>query len=114
MAFPNIGYHHLDVRKRIHEKREQYPHPNTFIRAYDKALSIIVLFGPLLNVPQIIEIFLNHNAQNVSLVSWVGFSLLSIIWLSYGIIHKAKPIIFSNIIFLITNLLVVLGVVLYS
>ena len=113
MPTQNVGMHHLHKRKRVHKKLEKYPHPNKFKRFFDKLIYFVAICGPLLTVPQVLKIWINQDASSISAFSWIGYLFLSVIWFTYGVLHKEKPIIIANTLIFILNLLVVIGTVLY-
>ena len=108
------GLHHFHKRKRIHQNLEPYPHPDKWISFLDKLVYFIGIFTPIITVPQIIEIWVNHNASGVSLISWAGYFVASVFWFAYGITHKEKPIIFSSALLALANFLVVLGIIFFG
>lgn len=108
------GEHHLHKRKRIHEKHEPYPHPNKWKRFLDKFVYVVGFFGPLLTVPQIYKIWIEGNASGVSLTTWSGFLAYAIFWLIYGIVHKEKPLIFAYILWVTTQTIVVIGILIHG
>lgn len=105
--------HHYHRRKRIHVKHEPYPHPHKFKRFLDKIIYIVGVVGPILTIPQITKIWTEQDASNVSLTSWSGYLCLSFIWLTYGIAHKEKPIIFTFIANIIVQSVVVTSIIIY-
>jgi MtN3 and saliva related transmembrane protein len=113
MSIQNLGMHHLHKRKRVYKKLEKYPHPHKFKRFFDKFIYFIAIGGSLLTIPQVLKIYINHDASSISSTSWIGYLFLAIAWLIYGILHKEKPIIISNILLFILNLFVVIGTILY-
>jgi len=108
------GIHHIHKRKRIHDKKEAYPHPNKWINLLDKVLLIIAVIGPLMNLPQIAKIYLGRNAAGVSLLTFSFYAFFNTFWIAYGMVHKEKPIIIAHCLWFITNLIVVAGIILYS
>ena len=92
------GLHHFHKRKRIYEFGEQYPHPNKWKRFVDRVIYPVSIFGPIMTLPQIMQIWVNKNASGVSSVSWAAYLVTAIFWLVYGVIHKEKPIILTNVI----------------
>jgi MtN3 and saliva related transmembrane protein len=113
MPFNNSGLFHFHLRKRIHQKKEKFPSTNKLKKLFDIIISIVVIVGPLSNIPQLLEIWIQKNASGVSLLSWLGFLIVAMVWLIYGIIHKEKPIIIMNIGLILTELLIVIGILLY-
>lgn len=110
--FKNI--HHIHQRKRIHEKAEQYPHPNKWINFLDNILLAAAIIGPLMNFPQIYKIYSEQIASGLSLISWSLYAICDIPWIIYGIVHKEKPIITAYILWFLTNTTVIVGILLYS
>lgn len=71
--------------------------------------------GPLSVIPQVAEIwFVDHNAKGVSLVTWLSFTILSIIWLIYGLQRRDRPLIISNALWVVGELIVVAGAIHYD
>jgi MtN3 and saliva related transmembrane protein len=92
--------HHLRQRERPHTR-------------FDRAMFVVGALGPISTFPQIYTIFFHHNASGVSAISWIIYTLLSIVWLIYGLVHKEKVIIFSNILWILMNSLVAIGAIIY-
>lgn len=106
--------HHLSIRKRVYQKLESYPSNKTFIRLIDEGAYVFGIAGPLFSIPQLYEIWSTQNAQGVSLFSWSSFTIASFFWIIYGITHKEKPIIISQILWFVLQGLIVVGILLYS
>ena len=107
----NHGVHHISQRRRIYKNLEPLPHPVRWKRMFDGAMYFGSFIGPIIVLPQIIQVWVYHNTQGVSLASWALFGVSSILWMTYGIIHKEKVLIFANALFTIVNFLVVIGCV---
>lgn len=108
------GAYHLHRRKRVHNKLERYPHKNKWIRTLDNFLMMVALIGPVMDFPQLFKIYYLKNAAGVSLITWVLYTIICIPWLAYGLVHKEKPIILAYSLWLVSNLVVVCGILLYS
>lgn len=80
----------------------------------DKYFWLFALAGPLLTIPQVITIYTRRTAAGVSLMTWTAYAILNIAWLAYGIKHRERMIILNNILWLIVNTLVAVGVIIYS
>jgi len=106
-------FHHLHKRKRIYKKLEKYPHPSRSFRILDKIVLVIAFLFPLIELPQLLEIYIKKSAQNVSIITWSFFVLFGIPWIIYGIVHKEKPIVILYALWIIIDSLIVLGIVLY-
>lgn len=106
--------HHLHTRKRIHKKHEPYPHPNKWKRFMDKAIFAVGVFGPIMTIPQLVKIWGERNASGVSAISWGAYLITAIFWLAYGIMHREKPIIFTYSIWILLEILIITGTLLYG
>ena len=114
MTLQSQALHHQHIRKRIYKNHEEFPHPDKVKRFFDRLIYFAVFAMPIMNIPQLLEIWLNKSAKGVSLVSWIGFAFLSSIWFVYGLLHKEKPIIFMNGSLIFLQLAIVIGIVLYG
>jgi len=88
------------------------------IKKWDKYLTPIIyffgIFGQLMTVPQITKIWVYQSAAGVSLISWIAYLITAFFWLFYGIVHKSKPIIITYTIWILLQLMIVIGIVLYG
>ena len=105
--------HHFHLRKRISKNLEPFPATSSWKRLLDRAVFAAGVIGPLMTIPQILDIYTTQNATGVSITSWSAFALLDIIWLIYGFVHREIPIILTYILWFIFNSLVVLGTLMY-
>jgi uncharacterized protein with PQ loop repeat len=83
-----------------------------------KAIDVLVypvgVAGVLSAVPQIAEVWMNHNTTGISVFTWSAWAFFSFIWILYGIVHKAPAVIFLNTAWFFVNASVALGAYLYS
>jgi MtN3 and saliva related transmembrane protein len=59
-------------------------------------------------VPQVVQIWRSRSTRDVSLAMYVVFTIGVLLWLTYGILLMAWPIIIANIVTLALALSVVL------
>ena len=76
---------------------------------FDDVITAAAIIYPMTGVPQVIEVF-SGNAVGVSLLSWLGFTLFSALFLVYGIVNKLRPIIITDSLWVVVNSLVVIGI----
>lgn len=69
---------------------------------------------PLITIPQIIEIYSSKSAQDVSLITWLGYLIFGITFLVYGLAFKLKPIWVGQIIWVTMQLITVIGILIYG
>ena len=79
----------------------------------DRLMSAAAVIHPLTATPQVYTIYSTHNVSGVSLWTWLGFMTLGMIFLAYGILHKIKPFIVTQVLWFIIDLSIVLGVIIY-
>lgn len=106
--------HHLHKRKRIHEHSEQYPHPQFFKRYLDKTIYFLGIVAPLMGSLQSYKIWSEQNASGISIPVFTFLACNSVIWVTYGIVHKEKPIMIMYTLWFFVNTSIVAGAVLYG
>ena len=108
------GFHHFHKRKRIHLKHEPYPHPDPRKRFIDKAIYVVCIAGPIFTIPQVWKIWVGKNASGVAVISWISYLVMACFWLVYGIEHKEAPIIITNCIWIVLEIMVIAGTFMYG
>ena len=78
---------------------------NTKIELFALVAGII---QPLITLPQIITIYANQSAKDVSLLTWLGYLFFGITFLFYGIAFKLK------LIWVTMQAITVVGILLYG
>ncbi len=103
------GFHHLHQRKRAGTEIPERP----AVRVMDKVMYVIGALGPIMTVPQVVKIWVDHSVEGVSAISWMSYFIFSVFWIAYGILHKEKTIIFTYCLWFILNGLVAIGALIY-
>ena len=62
------------------------------------------IIGPLSALPQRISIYLNQDAGQVSLISWVLFTIYSFVGIFYSSVHNEKIILLGYSLYLVVDL----------
>lgn len=78
----------------------------------DKGIYVIAALGPLSAFDQVWQIWAIGNTNGVSLLMWLSWIPGAIFWLIYGILHKDKPIILTQSLWLVMQLAIVSGLLL--
>lgn len=63
-----------------------------------------------MTLPQIYEVWVNHQTAGVSLLTWGMYIVAAFIWLLYGLQLKDKPLVISSFLWVVTEAAVVTGV----
>ena len=82
-------------------------------RLMDKAIYVVILVSLSLTIPQITTVWIGRDVSGVSVITWTTYALTSAFWLTYGIMHKEKPIILSSIAWVVLYGLVAVGVLVF-
>ena len=106
--------HHIHKRKRVHKELEQYPHPNRLKQVMDKLVYAVGILGPAFGTTQVYKIWTEQNASGISLAMFGPHMLFNLIWITYGILHKEKPIIMMYSLWFIINTLITVGAIIYG
>lgn len=107
----NIGFHHYHQRT-CHSQGET--HGTIYQYLIDKSVYIGGTVGVFIMLPQLAKIWMEKNVIGLSLITWLGFFGGAIFWTLYGIIHKEKPLIFINVLAVVINFLIVLGIIIFG
>jgi len=75
---------------------------------------VVAIIEPLSTIPQIVDIYQSKNAESLSLLSWLLFMAASVVWLAYGIKLKNPPLIASSVLWVLTELILIAGIVMFS
>ncbi|MFC2143606.1 hypothetical protein ACFLQN_04375 [Candidatus Aenigmatarchaeota archaeon] len=114
MVHGTHGRYHLEKRKRMRLKREKYPHPNKWKNLVDKLVYVAGVISLIMTLPQVTIIWINQDVSGVSILSWLSYLFVGIVWLTYGILHKEKSIIVTYALWIVMEVFIIVGIVLYS
>jgi len=93
--------------KHFHQRHKKRPKKEPI----DILIYLAVFAGPLFTIPQVYEVWFNESA-GVAMLSWAAYAVIAALWLVYGIKHDEKPIIVSQIFWLVMDMLIVTGLML--
>ena len=106
---------------RIMTKLHRYKHQKTLVvkkvvkpKIVDRLVYMAAIVEPLFSLPQAYQIYHHHSAADVSILSWIGFECMTLIWLWYGIVHKEKMILIYQGLFFIIDGSVLIGALYYG
>lgn len=100
--------------KRFNQGKIILAFPETWKTFFDRSIYVIGVIGPAMTIPQLLKICIEQNAAGVSLIMWVTYLFIAIFWIIYGVIHKVKAIVFSYIIWIILDILIIAGIIWYG
>ncbi|NCP66891.1 hypothetical protein GW756_01125 [bacterium] len=79
----------------------------------ERFMFMLGLFSAAMAFPQIMTIYGQKDSSQVSLTAWGFYSFSAFLWLMYGIIFNRPVVKRVQILYLVTNLLVVLVILWY-
>ncbi len=108
----NIRY----FRSLLKRRRSGEPHnsPDRKVRIVDKTCMIFSVIMPLTTIPQIHLIYTEKHATGVSLLMWIFYCVGVIPFLFYGILHKERQLIILNTLWLIAQIIIIIGILKYG
>jgi uncharacterized protein with PQ loop repeat len=74
---------------------------------------VMGIIEPLFTLPQAYTVWVRQETAGVSLLTWVFFTIASIVWLIYGISIKNKPIVASYALYTVLNSFLVIGLLIH-
>jgi uncharacterized protein with PQ loop repeat len=80
----------------------------------ERVLGVFSLVTMVMTVPQVLTIWIGHNASGVSLASWATYLVSACLWFVYGLQRRDKTIYLPCVGWAVLDLAVVAGVFLYS
>lgn len=107
-----LGFLHLHTRKRIH-KKEHYPSRDNVKRLMDKSMYGVALAAPIFAIPQVLNIWIGHSAAGIQPITFMMYSIVNLLWVTYGFLHKEKQIMLTMSLFFLMNSLIVVGTIIY-
>ena len=78
-----------------------------------RILGSLSIFTMLMTVPQVLTIWLGHQAAGVSLVSWSAYLLSAFVWFWHGLQRRDPNIYLACIGWMILDGAVIVGALLY-
>jgi uncharacterized protein with PQ loop repeat len=110
----NIGLHHI-VKEYRSRDFVSYLKNTTWFKAFiDRIIYVVGIFSVCVLIPQLSTILTTKSAEGVSILTWIGFFTSSSFWLAYGLLHKEKPIIITNIGAMILDATIIVAILLYK
>jgi MtN3 and saliva related transmembrane protein len=86
------------------------------LRVFEPLMVATGIVTPIATLPSILKLYLTHSqyASGLSLITWSLYSASSFLWLLYGLLNRKPPIFIGNGLGLVTNLLMVNGILTHA
>ena len=77
-------------------------------------LTLVAAFvQPLMTVPQVVQLYKTQNSSGLSLLTWLGYAVVGLVFLAYGIAYKLKPIAITQVLWFSLQMSTVVGILLF-
>ena len=83
-------------------------------KAMSRLLGSMSIFTGLMTLPQILTIWIGHQAAGVSLLSWSAYLLSAVLWLWHGVRTYDRNIYLACVGWIVLDSAVVVGVLVYG
>lgn len=81
---------------------------------FDYIVYFFTIATPLFELPQAYAIYSSQSAEDVSLLTWSFFLLDNLVWIIYAIKRRVIPLLITTMLYLILEIIIVIGIVIYS
>jgi|GEM_PF-1857348 len=92
--------------------------PKTKTVPSDKLIGYMMYFVavgmPLTDIPQLVQIYSTKVATGLSASAWVLYAAFGVVPLLYAVANKLKPLIISNLLWLVVDALMIYGIFRYN
>jgi len=105
---------HLHLHKRMKRATEPYPAQSSLKGLLDTVVYAAGIIGPIMALPQVLLVYVGQDATGLSPITWFGWAVLDIPWIIYGLVHKERPIMITYTLWMVINLSVAIGAVIYG
>jgi len=89
-------------------------HASSSETVLSRVLGGMSVFTLLMTVPQVLTIWVGHQAAGVSVISWSAYLLSAILWFGYGLQKRDKNIYLPCVGWVGLDTAVIVGAVIYA
>ena len=74
----------------------------------------VAVVMPLSNIPQLHQIYTTKLTTGLSISAWIMYATFGLVPLVYALVNRLKPLIISNLLWMVIDCLMIYGIVIYS
>jgi uncharacterized protein with PQ loop repeat len=72
------------------------------------------IFTMLMTIPQVLVIWVGHQTAGVSLLSWSAYLISAVLWFLHGLRTRDKNIYLACVGWVVLDIAVIAGILIYS
>ena len=77
-------------------------------------LGSLSIFTMVMTIPQVLTIWIGHQAAGVSLLSWSAYLISAVLWLWYGIMKRDRNIYLPCVGWIVLDGAIIVGVLVHG
>lgn len=89
-------------------------HPSGSDAGLRPLLGAMSIFTMLMTIPQVLTIWIGQQAAGVSILSWSAYLVSAILWFWFGMQKKDKNIYLPCVGWIVLDVAVIIGVIIYG
>jgi len=89
-------------------------HGSTYEAKLRRVLGGMSIFTLLMTIPQLLTIWVSHQAAGVSIFTWSAYLLSAVLWFWFGVQKQDKNIYLPCIGWIALDIAVIVGAVIYG
>jgi uncharacterized protein with PQ loop repeat len=83
-------------------------------KVMSRLLGSMSIFTMLMTIPQVLTIWIGHQAAGVSLLSWSAYLVSAVLWFWHGVRTHDKNIYLACVGWIVLDIAVIVGVLVYG
>jgi uncharacterized protein with PQ loop repeat len=75
---------------------------------------VVAVGMPLTTIPQLQQLYSTKVTTGLSLSTWIMYTIFGVVPLLYALSNKLRPLILTNILWMVVDLAMIYGIIVYS
>ena len=101
-------HEHQKAQKTLVVKKQQKP------KFINRLVYVAAIVEPLCSLPQAYSVWSTRSAGSVSILSWLGFVVMALIWIWYAIVNRERIIFIYQAMFFVIDSSVLVGAIYFG
>lgn len=101
-------HEHQKAQKTLVVKKQQKP------KFINRLVYVAAIVEPLCSLPQAYAVWSTRSAGSISILAWLGFVIMSLIWIWYAIANRERIILIYQAMFFVIDSSVLVGAIYFG